>query len=125
MNEKDLLGLWSTARLQVIVSQLAPVFLLTVTVGALGLHDAHHWPLAARLAGAGVLLASGILGAIAQYTAAGEAQAIAADLRRVENPSHVVQHIVRTIGWAPIVKYVTPAIFVLIYLAILSDLFLP
>jgi hypothetical protein len=124
MNEKDLLGLWSGARLHIIVSQLAPTFLLTVTVAALALHGGNGWPVTARIAAAGILLASGILGSIAQYTSASEAQAVAMDLRQIENPSRVVQQIIQTSWWTTIVKFVTPAIFAVIYVAILWQLFI-
>jgi hypothetical protein len=125
VNEKDLLGLWSTARLHIIVSQLAPTFLLTVTITALALEGGYADAVAVRIAAAGILLASGILGSIAQYTTASEAQAIAADLGQVENPSHVVRQIIQTAWWTTIVKFVTPAIFTVIYLAILWELFIP
>lgn len=124
MNEKDLLGLWSTARLHIIVSQLAPTFLLTVTITALALEGGYGSSVAVRIAAAGILLASGILGSIAQYTTASEAQAIAADLGQIENPSHVVRQILQTAWWTTIVKFVTPAIFTVIYLAILWELFI-
>lgn len=124
VNEKDLVGLWAGARMHIIVSQLAPTFLLTVTILALALGGGHGVPVFVRIAAAGILLASGILGSIAQYTSASEAQAIAADLRQIENPSRVVQQIIQTARWTTIVKFVTPAIFVVIYLAILSELFI-
>ena len=110
--------------MHIIVSQLAPTFLLTVTILALALGGGHGVPVFVRIAAAGILLASGILGSIAQYTSASEAQAIAADLRQIENPSRVVQQIIQTARWTTIVKFVTPAIFVVIYLAILSELFI-
>ncbi len=124
MNEKDLLALWSSARLHIVVSQLAPTFLLTVTITALSVTGGNGGPIAVRVAGAGILLASGILGSIAQYTAASEAQAIAADLREIENPSRVVAQIIQTAWWTTIVKFVTPAIFTGIFLAILWQLFI-
>jgi len=77
-----------------------------------------------RIASAGVLLASGVLGAIAQYTSAAEAQGVAAEMRELENPSRVVQQILETWWWTTIVKFVTPAIFTVIYLAILWQMFI-
>ncbi len=123
MNEKDLLGLWSQARLHVIVSQAAPTFLLTVTITGLALGDGFGDSGAVKLAAAGILLASGILGFLAQYSAANEAIAVAADLRALESPSAVTRRIVATAHWALIVKFVTPAIFVAIYLALICALF--
>ena len=124
VNEKELIGLWTSARLHIIVSQLAPTFLLAVTVTSLALEGGHGGSLAVRLAAAGVLLAAGILGFVAQFTAASEAAAIATDLRGVEHPSAVTTRIIATVRWTPIVKFVTPAIFVLIYGAILWAMFI-
>ena len=106
------------------VAQLAPTFLLTVTITALALRGGDGGPVAVRVAAAAILLASGILGAIAQYTSASEAQAVAADLRAIDNPSRVAQQIIQTVWWTTIVKFVTPAIFVVIYAAILWQLFI-
>jgi hypothetical protein len=124
VNEKDLLGLWSGARLHIMVAQFAPTFLLTVIITALALDGGDGGPIAVRIAATGILLASGILGSIAQYTSASEAQAVVADLRQIENPSRVVQQIIQTAWWTTIVKFVTPAIFMVIYLAILWELFI-
>jgi len=124
VNEKDLLGLWSGARLHIVLSQLAPTFLLTVTIAALAIQGGNGGSVAVRIAAAGILLASGILGSIAQFTSASEAQAVAMDLRQIENPSRVVQQIIQTAWWTMIVKFVTPAIFTVIYLAILWQLFI-
>jgi hypothetical protein len=124
VNEKDLLGLWASARLHIMVAQFAPTFLLAVTVTALALNGGDGGPVAVRIASAGVLLASGVLGAIAQYTSAAEAQGVAAEMRELENPSRVVQQILETWWWTTIVKFVTPAIFTVIYLAILWQMFI-
>jgi hypothetical protein len=123
VNEKDLLELWSKARLHIIVSQLAPTFLLTITITIISLERGLVGSVAAKIAAAGILLASGILGSIAQYTSANEALAITTDLGAVENPSAVTKRIIATAWWTTIVKFVTPAIFVIIYLAILWALF--
>jgi hypothetical protein len=123
VNEKDLLELWSRARLHIIVSQLAPTFLLTVTIVAMSLEGGFGGSVATKIAAAGILLASGILGFLAQHTAADEALAVAADLRLLENPSAVTRRIIQTARWTTVVKFVTPAIFVVIYMAILVALF--
>jgi len=106
------------------VAQFAPTFLLTVVITVLALDGFDGSPVAVRIAAAGILLASGILGSIAQYTSASEAQAVVADLRQIENPSRLVQQIIQTAWWTTIVKFVTPAIFTGIFLAILGELFI-
>ena len=123
MNEKDLLALWSRARLHVIVSQIAPTFLLTITVSMLVVVGAPSGGIPAKVAAAGVLLASGILGFLAQYSAANEAIAVASDLRALDNPSAVSQRIIATARWAVVVKFVTPVVFVVVYLALICALF--
>ncbi|WP_104191092.1 hypothetical protein [Cryobacterium sp. Y82] len=122
MTEIDLISLWVKARAHIIVSQAAPTFLLTATVGflALGLGTAD---LAVRIAAAGILLASGIFGALAQIAAANEGLAVIADLRSVPTPSSLTRCIVSMAAWVNVVRYVTPAIFVIVYVAVLISLF--
>ena len=122
MTEFELLSLWSKARLHVIVSQLAPTFLLIVTIVALqaGLGDAS---LEIRLAAAGILLASGVLGAVAQVSAANEAMAVATDLEAVPAAGAVSRRIIAQQPWANIVRFVSPTIFVLVFVALLVALF--
>lgn len=124
MTEHELHGMWSSARWHVIVSQLAPTFLLAVTI-ALVLAGLGHQPTPIRVAAALVLLSGGILGGVAQISAANEASAIAADLTALGAPSAVSQRIVALARWAWIVRYVTPTIFVLTYLALLWAIFAP
>lgn len=123
MTEPELITLWVTARWHIIVSQLAPTFLLTALVGftALGLSDT---PLSVRLAAAGVLLASGILGAVAQLAAATEGLAIIDDLRVLEEPTALTRRIIASAPWVGVVRILAPAIFVVVYLALLTALFL-
>ena len=123
MTEYELLSLWAKARLHVIVSQLAPTFLLIVTVALLftGLGEASA---AVRVATAGILLASGLLGAVAQISSAHEALAIADDIRALPDTSAVSRRIVAQRPWANLVRFVSPTIFVVIYLALLWELFL-
>ncbi len=123
MTEYDLLSLWAKARLHVIVSQLAPTFLLIVTVALLftGLDEASA---AVRVATAGILLASGLLGAVAQISSANEALAITEDIKAVPDASAVSRRIVAQRPWINLVRFVSPTIFVVIYLALLWELFL-
>jgi SNF family Na+-dependent transporter len=102
---------WLQHRSTIVVSQIAPTALLITTVALLqfGLADT---ALAVRVATAGILLASGILGALVQFQSATEAQALAAS---GENHSR---------DWMWVVKYITPAVFVVIYFALMVALFL-
>ncbi|WP_130177171.1 hypothetical protein [Cryobacterium sp. SO1] len=124
MSESDLLGHWASARWHIIVSQVAPTLLLTALIGfaALGLADT---PLSVRIAAAGVLLASGILGALAQIAAANEATAVIGDLQRLDAPSTLSRRVIASAPWIIVVRLVTPAIFVVVYIALLTALFLP
>jgi hypothetical protein len=121
MTERELLGLWNKARLQLIVAQLAPTFLLIVTVGLLGA-GLGTAPIAVRLAALLILLASGILGALAEYSTATDAKAIAADLALVPEPSALTRAVLRQAPWLAVIRFVTPAIFVVIFLLLAAVL---
>lgn len=114
MTERELLGLWNKARLQLILAQLAPTFLLIVTVGLLGA-GLGTAPIAVRIAALLILLASGILGALAEYSTATDAKAIAADLAQISSPSALTSAVLRQAPWLAVVRFVTPAIFVVIF----------
>lgn len=102
---------WLEIRKTIVVSQMAPTALLITTVALLqfGLRDTD---LAVRIAAVGILLASGILGALVQFLSASEAEALAA-----EDPS--LQSSAR---WLWVIKYVTPTIFVVIFAALMVAL---
>ena len=116
MTEKEHLDLWNRARMQLIVAQFAPTFLLITTVGMVpSIRDAG---LVVSAAAWGILLASGILGALVEFSAAHEAQAVARDLGVLTSRSAVTDGIVRNASWLHVAKYVTPTIFVGIFVAL-------
>jgi hypothetical protein len=123
MTETELVALWIKTRWHVIVSQVAPTLLLTALVGFLGLGLADT-ALSVRVAAAGVLLASGILGALVQINAANEALAVIADLRAHGSTSAVTRRIVSAAPWVNVVRFVTPAVFIVVYVALLIALFI-
>ena len=114
MNELDLIQLWNRLRNQIIFSQLAPTFLLIVTIALLndGLADSAD---SVKWATLGILLASGIFGFLAQYSAAAEARAVVSELRTLKSKSKVSIQIVRFNAWIVVIRFVTPSIFVAIY----------
>lgn len=114
MVELDLIQFWSRLRNQIIFSQLAPTFLLITTISLLndGLAGAD---IVVKLATLGILLASGIFGYLAQYSAATEARAVLADLRTLKDKSRVSIQLIKFGNWLDVIRYVTPAIFVAIY----------
>lgn len=114
MNELDLIQLWNRLRNQIIFSQLAPTFLLIVTIALLneGLADSAD---SVKWATLGILLASGIFGFLAQYSAAAEARAVVSELRTLKSKSKVSTQIVRFNPWIDVIRFVTPSIFVTIY----------
>ncbi|MEL0291973.1 MAG: hypothetical protein VW942_06385, partial [Aquiluna sp.] len=71
-----------------------------------------------------ILLASGILGALAEYSAASQAQAVIDDLKGLPGESALRRRVISFRPWFEVVKYVTPAIFVAIFAAILAALYL-
>jgi hypothetical protein len=125
MTEFELQSLWSKARMHVIVSQIAPTFLLTAAVWLLSLGLADEG-LPVKLAAAGILLASGLLGAVAQVSSSNEAIAVADDLAALGglgSLSAVSRRIVAQKPWVNLVRIVGPAVFVLIFIALLVALF--
>ena len=116
MTEKELLDLWNRARMQLIVAQFAPTFLLITTVGLVpAIRDAG---LVVSAAAWGILLASGILGALVEFSAAHEGQAVAQDLAALNVRSAISERIIRSARWLHVAKYVTPTIFVGIFVAL-------
>ena len=114
MNELDLIQLWNRLRNQIIFSQLAPTFLLIVTIGLLndGLADNAD---SVKLATLGILLASGIFGFLAQYSAAAEARAVLSELKTLKTKSKVSNQLMRFTNWINVIRFITPSIFVVIY----------
>jgi len=114
MNELELIQLWNRLRNQIIFSQLAPTFLLIVTIGLLndGLAEGANY---VRWATLGILLASGIFGFLAQYSAATEARAVLSDLKTLKSKSKVSNQLLRFTKWLDVIRFVTPSIFVAIY----------
>ena len=121
MTEKDLLELWLKTRNQLVLSQLAPTFLLITTVGRVG--TIKDLGLYVSLAAAGILLASGILGALVQYSASVEGQAIAQDLKELPAKSLVARRVISLGPWLNVSKFVTPAVFMGIFGALMLALF--
>jgi hypothetical protein len=121
MSEIELIAMWGRARRDLILSQLAPTALLGFSIWLLldGLSDARF---VTKLAAAGILLASGILGAVTQYSAASEAQAVARELG-TSGSSGLASRIAANARWLWIPKFATPAIFLVIYVALLIALF--
>lgn len=124
MTEHELIAAWATARNHIIVSQLAPTFLLAVSV-LLFVTGVAEQPIAVRLAMAGILLASGILGAVVQFGAATEGLAVIASLAALPAATRVGQAVVGLRWTMVVVRIVTPVIFVAIFVAELWALFIP
>ena len=106
---------WHQLRMSIVTSQIAPTLLLITTVALLQFGLAESG-LSTRVAAAGILLASGILGALVQFTSASEAQALATALPE----DSALRSSAR---WMWVVKFVTPAVFTGIYVALLVALF--
>ena len=120
MHEKELIELWNRSRNQLVVAQFAPTFLLITTAGLVpAIRDAGTYTVWGVL---GILLASGILGALVEYSAAHEAQAIARDIRALNSTSAISRTILQTAPWLHVAKYLTPAIFVAIFAALAAAL---
>lgn len=117
MNDQELIRLWQKTWSRIVISQIAPTVLLITTVALMqfGLGES---PYLVRVAAVLILLASGVLGAMAQYSAAVEAQSIASQLGDGANPSPIAGSIANLAKLLWVVKFVTPAIFIAIFVAI-------
>ena len=122
MTEQELIQEFQKNRLHIILAQLAPTALLAfAAIATPGIAGSDEY---VKHAFALLLLASGILGALAEYSAAAQAQAAIDDLKALPGTSKTRDRIASFRPWLEVVKFVTPAIFVAIFLAILAGLYL-
>ena len=122
MTEQELIQEFQKNRLHIILAQLAPTGLLAfaaLTTPAIAASDE-----SVKHAFALILLASGILGALAEYSAAAQAQAAIDDLKALPGSSALRTRVISFRPWLEVVKFVTPAIFVAIFGFILAGLYL-
>ena len=122
MTEQELIQEFQKNRLHIILAQLAPTGLLAFA--AIATPQISQSGDYLKLGFALILLASGILGALAEYSAAAQAQAAIDDLKSLPGSSALRSRVIGFRPWLEVVKYVTPAIFIAIFAAILSALFL-
>jgi hypothetical protein len=66
----------------------------------------------------GILLASGVLGALVQYSVATQALAIADDLSELPTQSATARQTISFAPWMNVARFVTPTIFVVIFIAL-------
>ena len=93
MNEKELLQLWNTKRTHIINAQIAPTLLL-IGVFVLAAYGKFEMATdATKYLTVGVVAATGILAIISQYAAIREAEALIADLKKVDKPSKLSKKI--------------------------------
>ena len=87
MDEKGLLELWNVKRTQVISAQMGPTIMLiaVLVLAAIGAFDGATDSV--RYLAIGIAAATGILAMITQYATIREAQALVADLQKLEQPS--------------------------------------
>ena len=122
MTERELIQEFQKNRLHIILAQLAPTALLAfaaLTTPQIAQADEY-----VKHAFAFILLASGILGALAEYSAAAQAQATIDDLKALPGQSALRSKVISFRPWLEVVKYVTPAIFVAIFAFLLTALYL-
>lgn len=122
MTEQELIQEFQKNRLHIILAQLAPTALLAFSVltvesiATSGDYVKHAFAL--------ILLASGILGALAEYSAASQAQAAIDDLKSLPGQSALRSRVIAFRPWLEVVKFVTPVIFVAIFAFLLVALYL-
>jgi len=122
MTEAELIREFQKNRLHIILAQLAPTALLafaafaTPTIAGYEIFLVHGFAI--------ILLASGILGALAEYSAASQAQAVIDDLKALPGRSALRSRVVSFRPWLEVVKFVTPAIFIVIFAVLMAALYL-
>jgi hypothetical protein len=122
MTEQELIQEFQKNRLHIILAQLAPTALLAfASVATPGIAASDEY---VKHAFALILLASGILGALAEYSAAAQAQAAIDDLKALPGASKLRSRVIAFRPWLEVVKFVTPAIFIAIFGFILAGLYL-
>lgn len=120
MTEAELIQEFQKNRLHIILAQLAPTALLGFAVIATPtIAGTSNYLIGAFVF---ILMASGILGALAEYSAASQAQAVIDDLKTLPGSSSLRNRIISFRPYLEIVKFVTPAIFVVIFIALLVEL---
>jgi hypothetical protein len=121
METSQLIREFNTNRLHLILAQLAPTGLLAfAAIATPAIADSGEY---LKAGFALILLASGILGALAEYSAASQAQATIDSLKLVADKNPLVERVISFRRWLEVAKFVTPAIFVAIFVAILLGLY--
>ena len=98
MNEKDLIKLWNSMRLQIILAQIGPALVL---IGVFSLAAMGKFDMAtngAKFLAIGVSAGTGILAIISQYAAVREGESLVADLAKVSSPSLLAKRIAESRG---------------------------
>ena len=122
MTEAELIREFQKNRLHIVLAQLAPTALLAFA--AFATPTIAGYPMAVVHSFALILLASGILGALVEFSAAAQAQAVIDDLRTLPGTSALRQRVISFRPWLEVVKFVTPAIFTAIFVALMVALYL-
>ena len=122
MTEAELIREFHRNRLHIVLAQLAPTALLAFA--AFATPTIAGYPMAIVHSFALILLASGILGALVEFSAAAQAQAVIDDLKTLPGTSALRVRVVSFRPWLEVVKFVTPALFTAIFVALMVALYL-
>jgi len=122
MTEAELIREFQKNRLHIVLAQLAPTALLAFA--AFATPTIAGYPMAVVHSFALILLASGILGALVEFSAAAQAQAVIDDLKTLPGASALKNRVISFRPWLEVVKFVTPAIFTAIFVALMVALYL-
>ena len=93
MSEEELLELWNAKRSQIIFAQIAPTLMLIAIFVMAAFGKFENASDATQYLTIGVAAATGILSIISQYAAIREAEALIADLKKVDKPSKLSKKI--------------------------------
>jgi hypothetical protein len=115
MDEKNLLKFWNQQRSHIIHAQLAPSIVLIGILALAALGGFQDAPSQIQYLAIGVAAATGILAVISQYAAIREGEAVARDLKKIDNSSLLAQKVASSGGHLSLTTFATIGISVVIY----------
>ena len=124
MDQLELLKLWNANRKQIISAQMAPALVLGAIFVTAAFGKFADAPDSARFLAIGVAAATGILAVITQYAVIREAEALVADLNKIEKKSALAEKIAASRSFLSLTAIaivgLSLAIFALVVWAVLA-----
>jgi hypothetical protein len=123
MDEKHLLELWNKERSQIIHAQLAPAVVLIGILVLAAIGGFENATTQVQYLAIGITVATGILAVTSQLAAIREGEAIALDLQKVENPSHLAQKVASSSRLLSLNTFTTSIVSLAVYALVIYAIF--